>query len=196
MGRDGTPLPNLYQTRKTPLAKYRRIVHARPAPVRAFHSAPVRRRPPQGRGNDDRTLHGVALRPRARKDFAGPLSVRHPQFLQLPAGKRPDRKFARRVRRHAQIRTSAARHPHHRRDRQYHRHRRYAFDQGAARQRHARSALLVRPARLGADLAAALGPLFRRGIHPRHRQRRQTAAGADQQHGAYFSTTAADSLRA
>lgn len=34
------------------------------------------------------------------------------------------------------------------------------------------------------DLAAAFGPLFRRRIHPRHRQRRQTAAGADQQHGA------------
>jgi len=212
VGRDGTSLPDLYQTRKTSLAKHRGIVHARPAPVRALHPPPVRRRSPQGRGNDDRALHGMALRPRTRKDLAGPLPVRHPQFLQLPAGKRSDRDFARRVRRYAQIRTPAARHPHHRRDRQHHRHGRHALDQRAARQRHARSALLVRPARLRADLAAAFGPLFRRRIHPRHRQRQQTAAGADQQHGAgqdtavsrraaqrtfgCFSTTAADSSRA
>ena len=180
MGRDGTSLPYLYQTRKTPLGEYRRIVYARPAPIRPFHPAPIRRGAPQGRADDDRTLHGLAFRARPRKDLAGPLPVRHPQLLQLPAHKRPDRSIARRIRRHAEIREAPARHPHHRRDRPHHRHRGHAYDQGYTRQRHARSALFVRATRLGAHLAAALRPLFRGGLHPCHRQGRQAAAGADQ----------------
>lgn len=55
--------------------------------------------------------------------------------------------------------------------------------QGAARLRHARGALLVRTARFGTHVAEDAGPLFRRGVYPSHRQRRQTAAGARQRDG-------------
>ena len=209
VGRDGTSLPYLYQTRKTPLGEYRRIVYARPAPIRPFHPAPIRRDAPQGRADDDRTLHGLAFRARPRKNLTGPLPVRHPQLLQFPAHKRPDRGVARRIRRHAEIREAPARRPHHRRDRPHHRHRGHAHDQGHTRQRHARSALFVRASRLGAHLATAFRPLFRGGLHPRHRQGRQAAAGADQHRRTRqdtalsrkapqrtFSTTGAGSLRA
>ncbi len=183
--------------------------------VRALHPAPVRRRAPQGRTADGRTLHGVALRARTRKDLAGPRVERHQEFLQLPDDHRQDRIVARRVRRYAQIRTPAARHPDHRRDRPHHRHRRHALDQRAARQRHARSALLVRPARLGTDVAALADLFFGEGYIRVIGKGDKQRTGADQFNGprqiqryleerrsvrtgeeTCFSTTAADSSRA
>ena len=107
VGRDQTALPHLHKTGKTVVGEHRGVVHARPETVRALHSAHVRRRAGQGRGADDPALHGLALRPGARKDLAGTGAERRKELLQLPHAERPDRVVAGGVRPRAQVRTAA-----------------------------------------------------------------------------------------
>ena len=183
MGGNLPQVPYLHQARKAAVGQYGRILHARSGTVRPFRAADVGRAAAQGRVADDRALHGVALRPRLREEFAGACAERSEKFFQLSAAHRCDREFALGVHRDAQVQPPAARRAVDRRDRPDSRRNRPHDTQGRARRRDARTALFVRTACLGVDLAEAVRSLLRRRVHPSDRQGRQAAVGSGERHG-------------
>ena len=183
MGRNRPQLPRLYQTGKTALGEYRRILHARSASVRPLHPPVLRRAAPQGRSSDDRALPGPLVRSRTGENLAGTGVERYPQLLQLPDADRRDRFYPDPVHRYAQIRPSPSGYSYGRRDRSHRCRRRYLYGQGTAGQRDARSPLFVRAARFGAHLAAVGRPFLRRRVYPRDGQGRQTAPRTGQRGG-------------
>ena len=183
MGGNLPQVPYLHQARKAAVGQYGRILHARSGTVRPFRAADVGRAAAQGRVADDRALHGVALRSRLREEFAGACAERSEKFFQLSAAHRCDREFALGVHRDAQVQPPAARRAVDRRDRPDSRRNRPHDAQGRARRRDARTALFVRTACLGVDLAEAVRSLLRRRIHPSDRQGRQAAVGSGERHG-------------
>ena len=111
--RSGRQLPYLYQTRKTPLGEYRRIVYARPATNSPISSCAIYDVTPRKvESHDDRALHGAgsttaaARRPRRPAALSG---IR--QLLQLSCciTRRRSRRSPAGVRRHAQVRPPPAR---------------------------------------------------------------------------------------